>query len=433
MSNSPHTLGIVSGRVSSDTISKNFSDVHPPLSDHEALVAADRCYFCHDAPCMTACPTAIDIPMFIRQIASGIPESAAKTIFDQNILGGMCARVCPTETLCEQACVRTAAEGKPVLIGLLQRYATDKLIVENIHPYKRDKETGKSVAVIGSGPASMACAHRLAMKGHDVTVYDARAKGGGLNEYGIAAYKATNDFAQDELNWLMKIGGITLETGKQLGKDLSLDELKEAHDAIFLGIGLAGVNALQIEGHHDGMINAVDWIAKMRQSNDKSDIEVGHDVVVIGGGMTAVDAAVQAKLLGAQTVTIAYRRGKEKMSASGYEQDHAASTGVHMLYHATPVSVANGSITFNIEGADAPLTLKADQIMRAIGQKLDNAPEGLVIEGGKIKIDKKGRTSAAGIWAGGDCAWGGEDLTVTAVAQGRDAAEDIHSNLMGGN
>lgn len=432
MPNSPHTPGIVSGRVSSSTISENFSDIHPPLSDHEAMVAADRCYFCHDAPCMTACPTTIDIPLFIRQIATGTPEAAAKTIFDQNILGGMCARVCPTETLCEQACVREVAEGKPVLIGLLQRYATDKLIAEDIHPYSRAKETGKSVAIVGSGPASMACAHRLAMHGHDVTVYDARMKGGGLNEFGIAAYKATDDFAQDELNWLMKIGGITLETGKQLGKDLSLDALKEAHDAVFLGIGLAGVNALQLDGGHDGMIDAVDWIAKMRQSEDKSDIEVGHHVVIIGGGMTAVDAAVQAKLLGAQTVTIAYRRGKEKMSASGHEQNHAASRGVHILYHATPVSAQDGTITFSIEGADEPLTLQADQIMRAIGQKLDNAPADLAIEGGKIKIDENGRTSASGIWAGGDCAMGGEDLTVTAVAQGRDAAEDIHTNLMGG-
>lgn len=432
MPNSPYTPGIVSGRISSDMIAENFSDVHPPLSDHEAMVAADRCYFCHDAPCLTACPTEIDIPLFIRQIATGTPEAAAKTIFDQNILGGMCARVCPTETLCEQACVREKAEGKPVLIGLLQRYATDKLIAENIHPYTRAAETGKSVAIIGSGPASMACAHRLAMKGHHVTIYDARSKGGGLNEFGIAAYKATDDFAQHELNWLLSIGGITLEMDRRLGDDLSLAQLQKDHDAVFLGIGLAGVNALSLDGSHDGTVNAVDWIAKMRQSEDKSDIEVGQNVVIIGGGMTAVDAAVQAKLLGAHTVTIAYRRGKEKMSASLHEQDHAASRGVHILYNATPVSVDNGSITFALEGSDEPMTLPADQIMRAIGQKLDNAPEALATDGGKIRIDENGRTSAAGIWAGGDCATGGEDLTVTAVAQGRDAAEDIHANLMGG-
>ena len=433
MPNSPHTPGIVSGRVSSDVISENFSDIHPPLSDHEALVAADRCYFCYDAPCMTACPTEIDIPLFIRQISTGTPEAAAKTIFDQNILGGMCARVCPTETLCEQACVREKAEGKPVLIGQLQRHATDKLIANNVHPYTRDAETGKSVAVIGAGPASMACAHRLAMKGHAVTLYDARSKGGGLNEFGIAAYKSTEDFAQEELKWLMEIGGITLETGKRLGADLSLEQLKKDYDAIFLGIGLAGVNALELEGAHNGIVDAVDWIAKMRQSEDKSDIAVGHDVVIIGGGMTAVDAAVQAKLLGALTVTIAYRRGKENMSASLHEQDHAASRGVHILYNATPVSAADGTITFAIDGTDELLTLQADQIMRAIGQRIEDSFDSISLENGKIKINDNGRTSASGIWAGGDCATGGEDLTVTAVAQGRDAAEDIHINLMGGN
>lgn len=431
MSQSHLAPGIAAGRKNRDAIAESFSDLHPPLTSHEAFVAADRCYFCHDAPCMTACPTSIDIPLFIRQIATGTEEAAAKTIFDQNILGGMCARVCPTETLCEQVCVRETAEGKPVEIGRLQRFATDS-VMDRPQPYSRAAETGKSVAVVGAGPAGLACAHRLAMHGHAVTLYEAKSKAGGLNEFGIAAYKSTGDFAQDELNWLLSIGGITMETGKGLGNGLTLDGLKADHDAVFLSIGLGGVNALSLEGAHEGVIDAVDWIAEMRQSEDKTDIAVGRNVVVIGGGMTAVDAAVQSKLLGADQVTIAYRKGKENMSASEYEQDLATSKGVHLLFNATPKSVADGAITFTRTGTDEEFTLEADQVMRAIGQTLENAPEAIELEGGKIKTDAQGRTSLSGVWAGGDCASGGEDLTVTAVAEGRDAAEDMHATLMKG-
>ena len=245
------------------------------------------------------------------------------TIFDQNILGGMCARVCPTETLCEEVCVREAAEGKPVLIGQLQRYATDTVVASGTHPHTRAAPTGKTVAIVGAGPAGLACAHRLAMYGHDVTLFEANSKAGGLNEFGIAANKTPEDFAQAELNWLLSIGGISVETGKRLGADLSLDGLQSDFDAVFLSIGLNGVNALTLDGDHPGAIDAVGWIAKMRQSTDKTDVPVGNDVVVICGGMMAVDAAVQAKLLGADTVTIAYRKAKENMSASQFEQDLA--------------------------------------------------------------------------------------------------------------
>ena len=219
MTNSPQTPGIAPARLDADLIATNFADLHAPLDAHEALVAADRCYFCHDAPCVTACPTTIDIPLFIRQIATGTPEAAARTIFEQNILGGMCARVCPTETLCEEVCVRETAEGKPVEIGRLQRFATDALMARGTHPFARAAETGKRVAVVGAGPAGLAAAHRLAMHGHSVEILDARPKGGGLNEYGIAAYKAVDGFAGAEVNWLMQIGGITLTNGVRLGAD----------------------------------------------------------------------------------------------------------------------------------------------------------------------------------------------------------------------
>lgn len=444
MTHSPLTPGVAAGRLAAEVLAENFADIAPRFETHEARVAADRCYFCHDAPCMTACPTTIDIPLFIRQIATGTPEAAAKTIFSQNILGGMCARVCPTEQLCEEVCVREVAEGKPVEIGRLQRYATDTLMAKGVHPFARGKATGKKVAVVGAGPAGLAAAHRLAMKGHDVVVYDARKKAGGLNEYGIASYKAPGDFAADEVAWLLKIGGIRVETGKSLGKGLTLDGLRKDHDAVVLAIGLAGVNALRSEGEAlENVLNAVDFIADLRQQGNKAKLEVGRDVVVIGGGMTAIDAAVQSKLLGAENVTIVYRRDQPQMSASDYEQEHAASVGVRIIHNAAPVKVHGQGKVAEIEfaytesGPDGlklkaeTFRLKADQVMKAIGQTLSDAPDKLKIDGGKIAVTGAGRTSVAGVWAAGDCASGGEDLTVTAVAEGRDAAEDIHASLMG--
>ncbi|MEY5037588.1 MAG: hypothetical protein RL472_694, partial [Pseudomonadota bacterium] len=301
MSNSPLTPGVVAGRLPDAALARNFSDHEAPFDQHEARVAADRCYFCHDAPCMTACPTSIDIPLFIRQIATGTAEAAAKTIFSQNILGGMCARVCPTETLCEEVCVRETAEGKPVEIGRLQRFATDTLMAKGKHPFSRLPPSGKKVAVVGAGPAGLACAHRLAMKGHEVTVFDPRPKAGGLNEYGIASYKSTNDFAAKEVAWLLKIGGIQIENGKALGRDVALADLQKTYGAVFLGMGLPGVNALRAPGEDASHVrNAVDFISELRQQPDKAKLAIGRDVVVIGGGMTAVDAAVQSKLLGAE-------------------------------------------------------------------------------------------------------------------------------------
>ena len=439
MSQNEFTPGIVAGRLRDDAYEEQFSDLHAPLDAHEALVAADRCYFCHDAPCMTACPTDIDIPLFIRQIATGTPDAAARTILRQSIMGGRCARVCPTEELCEEVCVREVAEGKPVLIGQLQRYATDHLQSKGVHPFSRAAVTGKSVAVVGAGPAGLSCAHRLAMLGQDVVVYDSREKPGGLNEFGIASYKTTGGFAQAEVDWLLKIGGIRIENGKRLGQDVTLAQLRSDHDAVFLGIGLGGVNALNANGaEKDGVLDAVDFIADLRQADALSSVPVGRDVVVIGGGMTAVDAAVQAKLLGALNVTLVYRRGRDRMNASVFEQDLAASKGVRIVTHAVPKEiVGNGSvreIEFDYVDDDMnptgdSLRLAADQVFRAIGQTLvgDELPD---LDGRKIKVNAAGRTSVTGVWAGGDCASGGDDLTVTAVAEGRDAAMDIHSSLM---
>ena len=430
--------GIAGGRLDPENYRAGFSDLHPPLSHHEALVEADRCYFCYDAPCMTACPTSIDIPLFIRQIGTGNPLGSAKTIFDQNIFGGMCARVCPTETLCEEACVREAAEGKPVRIGLLQRHATDRAMAEGKQFYQRGAPTGKSVAIVGAGPAGLACAHRLAMKGHSVEIFDARAKAGGLNEYGVAAYKTVGDFAQAEVDYITAIGGITIHHGKALGPDMRLADLAASYDAVFLGMGLGGVNGLDLaDADAPGSDDAVDWIAQLRQASDLAQIPVGRRVVVIGGGMTAIDAAAQAKALGADDVTICYRGPQERMKASPYEQELAQTRGVSIRFHMQPRRVIVGAgrvvgIEFDRNGES--ISIECDQIFKAIGQTFDAAPlagDAPPVErvGGRIKVDAEGRTSSPRVWAGGDCVAAGDDLTVTAVAQGRDAAESIHRAL----
>ena len=437
----------MAGHLSKAQLADNFSDLHPPLSRHEAAVEADRCYFCHDAPCINACPTGIDIPLFIREISTGNAAGAAKTILSQNILGGMCARVCPTETLCEQACVREATEGKPVKIGHLQRFATDALMAAGGQPFKHAKPTGKRVAVVGSGPAGLSCAHRLAMHGHEVTIFEARPKAGGLNEYGIAAYKTVDEFAQREIKFILGIGGMKIENGKMLGRELKLAELAKSHDAVFLGLGLAGVNGLGVPGEElKGVEDAIAFIAELRQARDKSKLKAGRRVVVIGGGMTAIDAAVQSKLLGAEDVTILYRRGKEHMKASEYEQDLAQTKGVRIKHWAQPREILGkaGKVIavecdYTAEKAGKlavtgeTMRIEADTVMKAIGQAFVSDPLGGLVEmsGGRIKVDAGRRTSAAKIWAGGDCIAGGKDLTVAAVEDGKQAAESIHKFLSG--
>ena len=430
MTNDVTTPGIVGARIESDSYAENFDDLHKPLNSHEAFVAADRCYFCYEAPCVAACPTDIDIPLFIRQISTGTPKEAAKTILEQNILGGMCARVCPTETLCEEACVREMAEGKPVEIGKLQRFATDKIMDEDAHPFRRMPDTDKRVAVVGAGPAGLACAHRLSMYGHKIDLFEARHKLGGLNEYGIAAYKTVDNFAKREVQWLLKIGGITPKLGIELGKDIHLTDIEEDYDAVFLAIGLGGVNELSLEDDEiSGVANAVDFISDLRQANEFKDIPIGRNVVVIGGGMTAIDAGVQSKLLGAENVTIVYRRGENQMSASVKEREHATSLGVRILTNLSPTRIVakdgrlqeivfayTKSKNGKYEIGSEEVNLKADQLFKAIGQTCKIVNETINSNSKKIKTKEEGRIGSQKIWAGGDCSHLGEDLTVTAVA-----------------
>ncbi|MGI9482236.1 MAG: NAD(P)-dependent oxidoreductase [Hyphomicrobiales bacterium] len=450
MGNGTRRPDIAAGRLSASEYAENFSDLHPLLSEHEALVEADRCYFCHDAPCVTACPTSIDIPMFIRQILTSNPQGAAKTIFDQNIMGGMCARVCPTETLCEEACVRNECEEKPVLIGQLQRFATDHAMERGVQPFTRGADTGRKVAVVGAGPAGLACAHRLSLHGHTATIFEAREKPGGLNEFGIAAYKTIDNFARREVEFILSIGGIDIQYGKALGEAITLEGLKNEYDAVFLSVGLAGANGLGIDGEEaQDVEDAVEFIADVRQADDLSKLPVGRKVVVIGGGMTAIDAGVQAKLLGAEDVTIAYRRGKDRMNASLFEQDLAQTKGVKIKHNVQPVAIVsddNGALcgieleytqskNGKLAGTGETFVLDADTVLRAIGQKLAGEPVngagGVELDGRRIKVDDEGRTSLAGVWAGGDCVAGGDDLTVSAVEDGKVAAESINRALTG--
>ncbi|MFK8032859.1 MAG: NAD(P)-dependent oxidoreductase [Hyphomicrobiales bacterium] len=437
------------GRLEAEDYLENFSDAYPLLNKREAFVESERCYFCYDAPCVQACPTSIDIPQFIRQIATDNPDGSAKTIFEQNILGGMCARVCPTEQLCEEMCVREVAEGKPVKIGELQRYATDHYMAHKDQPFERAAPTGKKVAVVGAGPAGLSCAHRLSSHGHDVVLFDANEKLGGLNEYGIAAYKSTEDFAQREVDFVIGIGGIKVEAGKALGRDVTLSQLRNDFDAVFLGAGLGSVNALGMDGEDaDGVMDAVSYIADLRQADQLDTLPVGRKIVVIGGGMTATDIANQTKRLGADDVTIVYRRGQGRMNASSKEQKFAQTTGVTIRTYAAPKAlVANGSvnaITFEhveenegkLSGTGEIFTLEADMVFKAIGQTLHGAQLGsdfgeIELEKGRIKVNADRKSSLPDVWAGGDCVSDGDDLTVVAVEDGKIAAENINQFLKG--
>jgi glutamate synthase (NADPH/NADH) small chain len=341
---------IAPGRLTAGEVERGFADLHPPLSKSEALIAADRCYFCFAAPCTAACPTGIDIPRFIQSIRSGDIEGAAETILSENIMGGMCARVCPTEVLCEQACVRSIHEHKPVDIGLLQRHATDPVLDAGSPLFERAASTGKHVAIVGGGPAALSCAHRLACLGHSVTVYSRDGKLGGLNEYGIAAYKTVDDFAQRELRYILSIGGIDVRAGVSIGNDMTLEQLRRDHDAVFLAIGLAGVNRLGLDREDlPGVMDAVQYIAELRQAPDKSTLPVGRRVVVIGGGMTAIDVAVQSRRLGAEDVTIVYRRGREQLGARRPEQDRARGDGVRIRPRARPVRILGETHVTGVE------------------------------------------------------------------------------------
>lgn len=438
-------------RASREQLAEAFTDLAPPLSARQAAVESARCLYCYDAPCVNACPSEIDIPSFIHRIADENLQGAAERILSANILGGSCARVCPTEILCQQACVRNnAQECAPVLIGQLQRYALDNAGFTE-HPFQRSPATGKRIAVVGAGPAGLSCAHRLAMHGHDVVIFEAREKAGGLNEYGIARYKLVDDFAQREVEFLLGIGGIEIRHGQALGGNLTLTELRGQYDAVFLGLGLGAVRQLGLADEEaPGMLAATAYIRELRQASDLAQLPLADRCLVIGAGNTAIDMAVQMSRLGARDVNLVYRRGQADMGATGHEQDIAKANQVRLHTWARPDAVLlddNGRVrgmrfarTALVDGhlgdTGETFELAADAIFKAIGQCFDDASLAdplaaqLEREGERIRVDAQMRTSLPGVYAGGDCTALGQDLTVQAVQHGKLAAQAIHAELM---
>ena len=437
-------MAITNNKLSQEQYEQNFADIHPPYeSITAAKVDANRCLFCYDAPCMKSCPTSIDVPKFIKQIATENIKGSAKTILSSNIMGAGCSKVCPVEKLCEGACVYNLLEEEPIPIAKLQRYSTEIAMKENWQLFQRKTATGKKVAVVGAGPAGLSCAHSLSKEGVDVTIYEKESKGGGLMTYGIAAYKVTPQFCEDEVNYILSIGGIEVNYNQELGKDISLAELKKNYDAVYLGIGVGVARQLEIPGEKlDGVADAISFIYDLR-SKGYSSIPVGDKVAVIGMGMTAIDAATQAKRLGAKEVTMVYRRTEAEKPCTQHELDIAMLDGCEIIWLATPKKLkgSQGKVKQLVcskmklgepdaSGRRSPVdtgetfTLDVDMVIKAAGQvpfeklvkkyKLDN-------KNGKLTIDKNCATNIKGVFAGGDAVNGGKEV-VDAVQAGKDGA-----------
>ena len=440
-------MSIRNNRLTAAQYEENFSDIHPPFETKDAaLVEANRCLFCYDAPCMKSCPTGIDVPKFIRQIATDNVKGSAHTIFVSNIMGAGCSKVCPVEKLCEGACVYNLMEEEPVPIAKLQRYSTEMALQKKWPLFKRKPSIGKKVAVVGAGPAGLSCAHVLSREGIDVTIYEKEALGGGLMTYGIAAYKVTPQFCREEVDYILSIGGIEVKYGQELGRNIQLAELQQNYDAVYLAMGVGLARRLDIPGEEmEGVVDAISFIYGIR--NDGFDkVPVGDKVAVIGMGMTAIDAATQAKRLGAKEVTMLYRRTKEEMPCTETEMDIAMLDGctIHWLSAPKEVLGANGQVNAIVcskmqlgepdaSGRRSPVdtgetyTLDVDMVIKAAGQmpfaelvktySIDN-------RSGKISVNENGQTNIAGLFAGGDAVNGGKEV-VDAVQAGKDGAKGI--------
>ena len=428
----------------------------PPYENITAAkVDANRCLFCYDAPCMKSCPTSIDVPKFIKQIATENIKGSAHTIFTSNIMGAGCSKVCPVEKLCEGACVYNLLEEEPIPIAKLQRYSTEQAMKNNWQLFTRKNlsntppaggDGGKKVAIVGAGPAGLSCAHSLSKEGIDVTIYEKESKGGGLMTYGIAAYKVTPEFCEDEVNYITSIGGIDIKYNQELGKSVSLADLQKNFDAVYLGVGVGVARQLDIPGEGlQGVEDAISFIYNIREKGYPA-VPVGDKVAVIGMGMTAIDAATQAKRLGAKEVTMVYRRTEAEKPCTQVELDIAKLDGCEIIWLAAPKEVksANGKITELIcsrmilgepdaSGRRSPVdtgetfSLEVDMVIKAAGQvpfeELINS-SGIINKNGKIVIDNNCATNIKGVFAGGDAVNGGKEV-VDAVQAGKDGAKAI--------
>ena len=444
-------MAITNNRLSKYQYEQNFADIHPPFENKTAAqVDANRCLFCYDAPCTKSCPTSIDIPKFIKQITTDNIKGSAHTIFSSNIMGAGCSKVCPVEKLCEGACVYNLLEEEPIPIAKLQRYSTEKAMENNWQLFERKSPVGKKVAVIGAGPAGLSCAHVLSREGIDITIYEKESKGGGLMTYGIAAYKVTPQFCEDEVNYITSIGGIDIKYNQELGKNISLAELQKNYDAVYLGMGVGVARQLDIPGEElDGVTDAISFIYDIRDKG-YSQVPVGDNVAVIGMGMTAIDAATQAKRLGAKKVTLVYRRTEAEKPCTDVELDIAKLDGCEIIWLASPKKVKGekGKVKELVcsvmtlgepdaSGRRSPVdtgetfALNVDMVIKAAGQvpfeelvknnKLGN-------KNGKLIIDNNCSTNITGVFAGGDCVNGGKEV-VDAVQAGKDGAKAILNYL----
>lgn len=440
--------------LSAADVTHNFAELHPALTDAEALAESARCLYCYDAPCTQACPTHIDVPGFIKKIHNDNLKGAARVILDANPMGHSCARACPVEVLCEGACVMLQQEHRAVSIGRLQRHATDAVLAQGWRLFTPGAPTGKKVAVVGAGPAGLACAQELRRAGHAVVVFDARKQPGGLNTFGIAQYKLRPDTALAEAKTILDLG-VELRSGVQVGLDLSFDQLERDFDAVFLGVGLGATQALGIPGEDaEGVVDALSFIEQLK-TRPYGSVAVPARVLVVGAGNTAVDAATQARRLGAASVAFVYRRSEDEAPAYDFELDLAKQSGCtfHWLTAPVRVLVEGGKVTglecvaMKLGAPDASgrksvstvpkseHVLPCDLVIKALGQSkrvdlLRQVPTLQLDSAGRVVVDEHGRTSNARYFAGGDCINGGKEI-VNAAADGKRAAAAISSFLKG--
>lgn len=443
--------------LSLDQLQDSFTETYPRYTKNEATVEAERCLYCFDAPCIKACPTSIDIPTFIRQIANDNLTGAGTTILESNLMGHTCGRVCPVDELCVGACV-LGSEHRPIAIGRLQRYATDHIFANHIQPFEAAPPSGKRVAVIGAGPAGLSAAGELAKRGVEVTVFEKNELAGGLSTYGIVVLREPTAVALEEVAFVEKLG-VEVRTGVEIGRDVLPSELLQGYDAVVLAAGTGRVPDLGVPGEDlSGVIEALPLIAatKMADKDDSAalaDIVVGNEVLVVGAGNTAIDAATVAKRLGAERVTMLYRRGREEMSAYDHEVTFVRNEGVDIRLLTQPVEILgeNGRVTGvrcvrmrlgepDDSGRRRPepvpgseFVLRADQVIKAIGQeKLVALYDAVGVEhaGGYVRTDAELRTSNPKVFAAGDCVRAtGHALTVTAAEDGKIVARAIARQL----